>query len=78
VTLDQLIAKLRRDRFEIDAPEHTDADRAYRRGWNARTNALIQLLEHERTEQGLRELAACDVDAPTPVATLLPGPGEGA
>lgn len=55
--IDALIRRLRRERFEIDAPEHSDTDRAYRRGWNARTAGLIAELEQLRTEAGLVEIA---------------------
>lgn len=89
--VDQMIAKLRRERFDPTPQEPTEVDivrvadlfdepgvatlspefataiaaeiaRAYRRGWNARGDALARELEQARTEQGLRELA----EAPCP------------
>jgi len=57
MTIEQLLVRLRRERFDLDAPELTEADRAFRHGWNSRTDNLIQHLEQARTLAGLAELA---------------------
>jgi hypothetical protein len=47
VTAIDLITLLRREQFETDAG-YTDAEKAWRKGWNARANDLIARLAGER------------------------------
>jgi hypothetical protein len=53
MTAAQLIAKLEREFLETEA-NYTPDQLAFRRGWNARTKALVADL---RTEMGLAEAA---------------------
>jgi hypothetical protein len=53
-----LLEKLEHEQL-AEAPEHSDVENAYRRGWNRRARALAGDV---RLYCGLAELAASDVD----------------
>ena len=54
MTVDQLIARLERDRFAIDNTDPLDV--AYRRGFNAAMAHVIGIVRGERVTSALREL----------------------